>query len=91
MDLKQAFTLMQAEIQMHDLAAPTEDIPARHFITGAPLTLRRGQIGTVVMTYDGSDFEAEFADASGRAFAMLPIRTEKLLKLHDAPSEVVAA
>lgn len=82
---------MHTEIQMHDLVAPTENIPARHFITGAPLTLHRGQIGTVVMTYDGSAFEVEFADALGRAFAILPIETEKLLLLHDAPSEVVAA
>lgn len=79
---------------MHDLVAPTEDIPARHFITGALLTLLtllRGQIGTVVMTYDGRAFEVEFADAWGCAFAILPIETAKLLLLHDAPSEVVAA
>jgi hypothetical protein len=82
---------MHTEIKMHDLVAPTEDIPARHFTTGARLTLHRGQIGTVVMTYDGSAFEVEFADAQGRAFAILPIETEKLLLLHDAPSEVVAA
>ena len=76
---------MDSEIRMHDLVAPIEDIAARHFLTGAPLTLRRGQIGTVVMTYDGSAFEVEFADAQGRAFALLPIAAEKLMLLHDAP------
>ena len=75
---------------MHDLVALLEDVPARHFATGAPLTLRRGQIGTVVMTYDGSAFEVEFCDAQGRAFAMLPIPTGKLMLLHDATTAVPA-
>jgi len=58
---------------MHDLVALLQEVPTRHFDTGAPLTLRRGQIGTVVMTYDGSAFEVEFSNAEGRAFALLPI------------------
>jgi len=29
---------------MHDLVAVPEEVPARHFDTGAPLTLRRGRI-----------------------------------------------
>ncbi len=82
---------MNAEIQLHDLVAITEDIAATHFATGTPLPLRRGQIGTVVMTYDGSAFEVEFADAQGCAFAMLPVAAEKLLLLHDAPTALVGA
>lgn len=78
-------TAMNTEIQMHDLVAITEDIATKHFATGTPLTLRRGQIGTVVMTYDGKAFEVEFADAQGRAFALLPVAAEKLMLLHDAP------
>ena len=81
---------MNSEIQLHDLVAVTEDIATTHFATGAPLTLRRGQIGTVVMTYDGSTFEVEFADTQGRAFAMLPVAAGKLLLLHDAPAAVTA-
>ena len=61
-----------------------------HFDAGAPLTLRRGQIGTVVMTYDGSAFEVEFSDAQGRAFAMLPIPAGKLILLHEAPATAAA-
>ena len=75
---------------MHDLVALLEDVPARHFATDASLTLRRGQIGTVVMTYDGSAFEVEFCDSQGRAFAMLPIPTGMLMLLHDAPTAVPA-
>ena len=81
---------MNSEIQMHDLVALLDDVPARHFVTGAPIALRRGQIGTVVMTYDGSAFEVEFCDAQGCAFAMLPIPTGKLMPLHDAPMAVLA-
>jgi len=75
---------------MHDLVALLEEVPAQHFSSGAPLTLRRGQIGTVVMTYDGSAFEIEFSNAQGRAFAILPIPTGKLMLLHDAPATVAA-
>ena len=75
---------------MYDLLAITQDFATTHFATGTPLTLRRGQIGTVVMTYDGGAFEVEFADAQGRAFALLPIATEKLMQLHDAPTAIAA-
>ena len=77
---------MNSEIRRYDIVALLEDVPTRHFDTGAPLTLRRGQIGTVVMTYDGSAFDLEFPDAKGRAFAMLPISADKLILLHDAPA-----
>ena len=81
---------VNSEIQMHDVVALLEEVPARHFATNADLTLRRGQMGTVVMTYDGSAYEVEFADAEGRAFAILPISVEKLMLLYDAPAAVPA-
>ena len=58
---------------MLDLVALLGEVLTTHAITRAPLTLRRGQIGTVVMTYDGTAFEVEFCDAQGRTFALLPI------------------
>lgn len=79
-----------SEIRIHDLVALLENVSARHFVTGGPLTLRRGQIGTVVMTYDGSACEVEFADAEGRAFALLPVSADNLILLHDAPATVAA-
>lgn len=80
---------MNAAIQMHDVVALLDDLPARHFETGHPLRLRRGQIGTVVMTYDGSAFEVEFAGRDGRAYALLPVPVGKLIVLHESP--VIAA
>jgi len=52
---------MENEFRLHDVVALLEEVPARHFETARPLLLHRGQIGTVVMTYDGAVFEVEFA------------------------------
>ena len=78
------------EIHMHDVVALLEDLPTRHFETGQPLHLRRGQMGTVVMTYDGSAFEVEFAGRDGRPVALLPVPTEKLMVLHGLPEPAIA-
>ena len=81
---------MNAEIHMHETVALLEDVPTSHFLTGQPLTLRRGQVGTVVMTYDGSAFEVEFSGRDGRAYALLPVKAEKLMPLRETPDNVAA-
>ena len=81
---------MSMKIGIHDVVALLEDTPANHFETGAPLSLRRGQVGTVVMTYDGSAYDVEFAGRDGRAYALLPIEADKLMLLRDAPEYSVA-
>jgi hypothetical protein len=81
---------MNAEIHLHDPVALLEDVSAKHFLTGQPLTLRRGQVGTVVMTYDGSAFEVEFSGRDGRAYALLPVKAEKLMPLRETPETVAA-
>ncbi len=81
---------MDACINMHDVVALLEDTAAQHFETGQPLILRRGQIGTVVMTYDGTAYEIEFSGPDGRAYAMLPVQAEKLLVLYDSPQPAAA-
>ena len=81
---------MNGEIQMHDVVALLEDTPTTHFETGQPLLLRRGQVGTVVMTYDGNAFEVEFAGLDGCAYALLPIKTEKLMVLRHQPEFAAA-
>jgi hypothetical protein len=35
------------------------------------------------MTYDGTAFEVEFAARDGRAYALLPVRTDRLMLLRD--------
>ena len=80
---------MESEVHMHDLVALLEDTQTRHFETGRPLLLRRGQVGTVVMTYDGTVFEVEFAGKDGRAYAILPVHATKLMILRDSPDYAV--
>ena len=81
---------MHSEIHMHDVVALLEDVDARHFETGRQLLLRRGQVGTVVMTYDGTIFEVEFAGKDGRAYAILSVHANKLMILRDTPEYAVA-
>ena len=81
---------MPRSLELHDPVALLADTSARHFETDMPLWLRRGQLGTIVMVYDSSHFEVEFADARGRAYAMLPLTGDKLLRLHDRPVTAAA-
>ena len=74
---------MNGEIKMHEVVALLQDVRAKHVKSGQPLLLRRGQIGTVVMTYPDGERQVEFADHDGRAFAILPLRPDQLMVLHD--------
>ena len=75
---------------MHDVVALLQDMRTKHFESGKALLLRRGQIGTVVMTYPDEGCEVEFADRDGRAFAILPLRPDQLMILHDTPDFAAA-
>jgi hypothetical protein len=81
---------MNSDIHLHDVVALLEDLPVKHFETGQPLLLRRGQVGTVVMAYDGTMFEVEFAEPNGHAYALLPIAANKLMVLRDTPEDAAA-
>ncbi len=81
---------MNNSLHIHDVVILLEDTRVNHFETGQPLMLRRGQVGTVVMTFDGRAFEVEFAGRDGRTYALLPIAPEKLVRLKDTP-ELIAA
>ena len=81
---------MAGKIKMHDVVALLQDVQTKHFESGQALVLRRGQIGTVVMTYQDGAFEVEFADRDGRAFAILPLRPDQLMVLHDTPDFAAA-
>ena len=81
---------MAAQLHMHDVVALLDDMPAKHFETGAPLVLRRGQIGTIVMTNGDDTFDVEFAGPDGRAYSLLPVEATKLMLLRDAPDYAAA-
>ena len=75
---------------MHDVVALLQDVRTKHFESGRALLLRRGQIGTVVMSYPGGTYEVEFAARDGCAFAILSLRPEQLVVLHDTPDFAAA-
>lgn len=74
---------MKDQVQVHDIVALLEDTSARHLLTDQLLVLRRGQVGTIVMIYDSTTFEVEFAGRDGRAYAILPIKADKLMVLRE--------
>ena len=81
---------MIGQIKIHDVVALMQDVRTKHFESGQPVLLRRGQIGTVVMIYQDGAYEVEFADRDGRAFALIPLRTDQLMVLHDTPDFAAA-
>ena len=81
---------MSSGPQMHDIVALLEARQVPHFESGQPLQLHRGQIGTVVMTYDDGVCEIEFSGRDGRTYAMLAIDPAKLIILHDSPEQIAA-
>lgn len=68
---------MRTEIKILDAVALLRDIPQKQ--------LKRGQLGTIVEELADDVFEVEFADRSGRTIAMIALKSEDLLQLHDEP------
>ncbi|MEM8778722.1 MAG: DUF4926 domain-containing protein [Cyanobacteria bacterium P01_G01_bin.49] len=65
-------------IKLLDVVALTVDLPDDN--------LCRGQVGTVVETLaNGTAFEVEFSDRSGRTIESLGLRPEQLMLLHFEP------
>ncbi len=69
------------ELQVLDVVALLEDVPEEG--------LGRGQVGTIVEVLAPHVFEVEFSDTTGRAYAMLALREEQLLRLLYTPVTAV--
>ncbi len=78
------------EIQEYDLVALTEDAIATHKVTHQQIMLRRGQMGTVLMSFDRKSFLIDFTDKQGNTFAMETIEPVKLLRLINEPELVLS-
>ena len=81
---------MPSEIKIHDVVALLQDHSTKHFESGLPLVLRRGQIGTVVLMLSQDAYEVEFADPDGRTFALLALPKDQLMLLRDTPDFAAA-
>lgn len=66
-----------AGIEMHSAVALLEDLPEHGLV--------RGQVGTVVESWAPGVYEVEFADESGKAFAMVALKAEQMIRLHYEP------
>jgi len=75
---------------MHASVALLKDTRAAHFESGVSLLLRRGDTGTIVMTYSDGQFDVEFSDRSGRAYALLTLPPDRVLVLNDTPERASA-
>jgi hypothetical protein len=73
-----------------DIVALTEDRQTTHFETGELITLYKGQVGTIVMEYDGEVFEVEFSNNDGTTYAMETIPANQLMLLHYELVEAIA-
>jgi hypothetical protein len=72
---------MSRKIDMLDVVALVEDLPAKGLV--------RGQVGTVVELLAPGVFEVEFSDDQGRAYALLALKADQLMVLHHRPVQDV--
>ena len=77
-------------IKEYDIVALTEDISTKHPETQEPVLLRRGQVGTVLMRFDGEAFLVDFANKDGQSYAMETILARNLMLLFNELETAVA-
>jgi hypothetical protein len=71
-----------ADIEMHSVVALLEDLPVEGLV--------RGQVGTIVESWAPGVYEVEFSDDNGRAYAMVALKAEQLMRLHHQPTRQAA-
>ena len=65
------------KLDLLDVVALKENLP-KHY-------LKMGQVGTIVEELAPDVYEVEFSDDDGQTYAMLPLKSEQLIKLYFAP------
>jgi hypothetical protein len=68
------------KFQLLDVVALKEDLPDHHLVAG--------QVGTLVESLAPDVYEVDFSDDDGQTYAMLPLHTSQLLKLHYTPDRI---
>ena len=68
-------------LQEYDIVALTAEIQAIHKETQQPIVLRHGQVGTILMDFDGQAYLVDFADVRGNTYAMETVPAAKLMQL----------
>jgi Domain of unknown function (DUF4926) len=62
-----------ATLQLLDVVALKEDLPAHQLLAG--------QVGTIVEVLAPEVYEVEFSDNEGQTYAILPLHSSQLLQL----------
>ncbi len=70
-----------SRIQEYDIVALDRDISATHKETNESILLRKGQVGTVVMDFNGEAYLIDFANIEGITYAMETVPSEQLIPL----------
>jgi hypothetical protein len=79
-------------IKLHDIIALSQNIKTTQFMTEKEIILPRGQMGTVVEEYNnGEAFEVEFCDDHGQTYALVSLKSEKLILLYPDTSNLSLA
>jgi hypothetical protein len=65
------------DIEVLSVVALLEDVPEER--------LFRGQVGTVVESWAPGVYKVEFCDDDGKAYAMVALKAEQLMRLHHEP------
>lgn len=71
-----------ADIEILSVVALVEDLPGEGLV--------RGQVGTVVECWAPGVYEVEFCDDDGKAYAMVALKAEQLMRLHHEPTHQAA-
>ena len=69
---------MEEAIALFDTVALLDNLPEHG--------LQRGQVSTIVERLAPSVYEVEFSDEEGRAYTMLAIRAEQVVRLRYRPT-----
>jgi len=69
-------------IEMLSVVALLQDLPEEGLV--------RGQVGTVVENWAPDVYEVEFSDDHGRAYAMVALKADQLMRLHHEPVQQAA-
>lgn len=71
-----------ATVPVLSVVALLDDLPDRGLV--------RGQVGTVVEQLSPTDYEVEFSDETGQAYAIVAVPISQLMQLHHSPVSNVA-
>ncbi|NJN60094.1 MAG: DUF4926 domain-containing protein [Leptolyngbyaceae cyanobacterium SL_5_9] len=75
-------------IKEYDVVALTDEIQAIHKETKQPILLKRGQVGTVLTSFNDQAYLIDFSDAGGKTYAMETVPSDSLMVLVYEPSLV---